>query len=194
MIELLNNTHIETIKPLFYKNLYMGVDHRTSFFMDKDVDFLSMAYNNFCETYLTDLRNYKAFGCVEDGVVKAYIAFYESDESPEWFWTQVRSGSSDRLPEILDEVMSYNEQNGRLKFYSMFNLKYAKTFRRLAFSKENSDRYGMFDEYIVPAKTKCKYAMHWQVLYNRTLVPVDTVVRCTFLKHEFRNIPVAGAL
>lgn len=195
MIELLNKTHIESVRHLFYAERYMGVSHDSNLFMDKDAEFLTITYTNFCDTYLSDLISYKAYGSVENGVVTAYIAFYASDDGAEWYWTQIRSKSGKDIPSILDKVIEHNESQGRLKFYSMFNIKYAKTFRRFAFSDYNSERYGMFDEFVVPAKTKCKYSMHWQVLFNRILVPVDSVVRCTFLKQEYRtSLPIAGGL
>ena len=195
MIELLNKNHAELAKTLFYStDRYMGVDLNVSSFMEKDAEFLSIAYTNFCDTYLSDLNNFKAYGNIEDGKMNAYIAFYESNDAPEWFGTQIRSHDKKIIPSVLDKVMEHNEARGRFKFYSMFNMKYAKSFRRFAFSEYNSERYGSYEEFIVPAKTKCVYTMPWQILYNRTLVPVDTIVRCTFLKNEYRIIPIAGSL
>jgi len=69
----------------------------------------------------------------------------------------------------------------------MFNATYARVFRKLAFSKLNKERYGAFDEFTVAAKEKCLYTLPWQILFNRTLLPVDTIVRCTFLKQEYRT-------
>jgi hypothetical protein len=69
----------------------------------------------------------------------------------------------------------------------MFPKKYSGVYRRLAFSPEANERYDYFDEYYVEEKHQCKFNLSWQILYNRTLVPVDTVVRCTFLKQKYRN-------
>lgn len=194
-IELLDITHSDAVKHLFTSKTHMGLDHKENLFLEPDAEFLQIQYDNFCDTYLSGLKNFKAFGAVENGIVTAMIAFYESNESPDWYWTQIRSKNRSAIPLVLDEVVAYNEKNGRLKFYSLFNSKYAKTYRRLAFSRTMSERYDFFDEFIVPEKSKCFYVTPWQVLFNRVLVPTETLVRCTFLKQEYRdNLPIAGGL
>ena len=77
----------------------------------------------------------------------------------------------------------------------MFPTKYINTYRRLAFSKQASERYDYFDEFFVSERHQAKFSLPWQILYNRTLIPVDTVVRCTFLKQKYRqNLFHAGRL
>lgn len=194
-IEQLNATHREAVKQLFTSKKHMGLDHRANYFVEPDAEFLQILYDNFCDTYLSGLKNFKAFGAIENDAVTAMIAFYESVETPDWYWTQIRSKNRKAIPMVLDEVAAYNEKNGRLKFYSLFNSKYAKTYRKLAFSKTMNERYGFFDEFIVPEKAKCFYLVPWQVLFNRVLVPAETLVRCTYLKQEYRQtLPIAGGL
>jgi hypothetical protein len=202
-VELLNKTHRESIAHLFYRNKYMGVKlseetpDASGSFSKSDPDFLYMAYSVFCDTYLTNLQNFKAFGTFdEDGIITSYVSFYESVETPDWFWTQVRSKNQSHIKYALDAAIKYNEDNGRYKFFSMFNLKYEATYRRLAFSKYNRERYDFVNEFVVPAKTKCIYLVPWQILFNRTLMPVDSLVRCAFLKSEHRptELPIAGFL
>lgn len=196
-IELLNRSHRGAIESLFRNPRYMGIslDDKEGTFMENDADFLEIAYNVFCDTYLSDLNNFKAFGSVENGQVTSYISFYESVETPDWYWTQIRSKSRTAIPHVLDKAIDYNEKNGRLKFYSMFNEKYAKSYRRLAFSDAVNERYDFFDEFVVPEKTKCFYLVPWQILFNRTLVPARSLVRCTFLKQQYREtLPIAGGL
>jgi len=195
MIELLNSSHRNGVKHLFTSSRYMGLDYTKDLFLEADAEFMKIAYDAFCDTYLTDLRNFKAFGNVENGIVTSYISFYESVESAEWFWTQIRSRDRGSIKSILDKVVAHNEEHGRYKFYSMFNAKYAKSYRRLTFSEAVSERYDFFDEFIVPSKTRCFYQVPWQVLFNRTLVPTDSIVRCTFLKQEYRTqLPIGGGL
>jgi hypothetical protein len=92
-------------------------------------------------------------------------------------------------------VIKFNEAEGLFKFYTLANVEHAKLLRRWTFSPWANERYGYVDEYTVPAKTQCKYNLHWQILFNRVLIPVDTVVRCTYLKQEYRTqLPVAGNL
>lgn len=197
MIIQLNSTHKESVKLLFASKKYMGMDYTKDLFLEPDAEFMDIAYNAFCDTYLSGLKSFKAFGNIDelDGTITAYIAFYESTETADWYWTQIRSRDRLAIPHILDTVVDYNENNGRYKFYSMFNARYAKVYRKLTFSNRVSNRYDFFDEFVVPAKTRCVYQSPWQVLFNRTLVPADSIVRCTFLKQEYReNLPIAGRL
>ncbi len=195
IVERLTISHLEGLRPLFSSEKYMGVSSNTEYFVDNEVKFNELAYEVFCDTYLSNLNNFKAIGSIEDGVVTSLISFYEAIDSPAWYWTQIRSKNYKTIPAVLDAVMKHNESNGRLKFYSMFNSKYAKSYRRLAFSKEAQERYGFIDECIVPIKTKCIYQDYWQILFNRTLVPVESLVRCTYLKQEYRHtLPIAGNL
>jgi len=194
-IEKLNETHADAIRHLFYMPKFMGVDPSQNYFVGKEEDFVDYYHKMFCQTYLSELQNYHAFGAVDDdGQVQALIAFYESNEDPSWYWSHVRSKDSKQIKLILDAVVSYNESNNRYKFYSMFPLKYDALYRRLAFSKQTSERYGAFNEFYIKAREKCVYNLPWQILYNRTLVPVDTVVRCTYLKPEYRTLTSGGNL
>lgn len=177
--------HKDDIKNLFYNNKWMGVQAQGNFVAG---DFNRIYYEVFCDSYLSDLKNYHAFALFGDnGNAKSIISFYESNDNPDWYWTHIRS-DNDRtsVPPLLDKVIEYNENNNRFKFYSMWNSRYQNVYRRFAFSKYNSERYDSFEEYYVPAKTRCVYNIPWLVLYGRTLVPVDTIVRCTFLKQKYR--------
>jgi hypothetical protein len=141
------------------------------------------------------LVNYHAYGAInDDGVVQCYIGFYESIDDASWYWNQVRTtgNGTDLIKHCLDAVIKHNEEKGRLKFYSMFPAKYTKVYRRLAFSTHNSERYDSFDEYTVEPNNQCIYTMPWQILYNRTLAPVETVVRCSFLKQQYRTSMTNG--
>ena len=196
-VEQLTSEHKDAIKPLFGVKKWMGVSHEDNAFISSAYDFENTYYVNFCNTYLSGLNSYHAFGAFnENGEVIGFIGFYESSDNAEWYWTHVltKDAAGKRvIPAILDAVIDYNEKNGRLKFYSMWNAKYAKVYRRLAFSEKNNERYDSFDEYMVPAKHRVLYTMPWMVLYGRILLPVDSLVRCTFLKQKYREkLLVAG--
>lgn len=195
LVERLSKEHAESIKPLFSSEKYMGVDSTESYFVPSEITLNEMAYNVFCDTYLSGLSNFVAYGSVENNVVTSAIAFYEDVDSPAWYWTHIRSINRKHIPAVLDAAVKHNENHGRLKFYSMFNSKYAKSYRRLTFSDDVNSRYDFTDECFVPAKTKCIYRDYWQILYNRTLLPVDSIIRVTFLKQEHRlDLPISGAI
>lgn len=185
----LGEEHRPYIKGLFNTPKFMGVSTDKSYFVDKEYKFAELYYNIFVETYMSGLKNYHAFGSLDpDGKVNTALGFYQSDEDASWYWNQIRTVGHNKkdIQATLDAVIDFNEKQGRLKFFSMFPLEYQHVYRRLAFSKTSRERYDFFDEYYVPDRHRCKFNFHWQILYNRTLVPTDTIVRCTFLKQEYR--------
>ena len=192
----LTEDHRDLVKSLFYTRNYMGTDLHTNYFAPTDKNPIEEThYKLFLETYLSGLHNYKALGLQDNtGSIKSLISFYLSPDEPSWYGTMIRSTNDKKyVRPLLDAAMTYNEQLGRLKFYTLWSEKHAKLLRRFAFSKTATERYDYIDELLIPAKTKCVYTNYWQILFGRTLLPIDTVVRCTFLKQEYRKeIPIGG--
>ena len=192
----LNNSHVEAVKGLFETKKYMGIDVNSADFTknDETLNFNKLLYDIFCSNYLSDLNNFHAYGYLKDGKVKALISFYESTEEPAWFYTIYRSsGDNNLLRLVLDEVIKHNEERGRLKFYTLTHASHTKLLRRFHWSKYNNERYGYFDEFLVPAKNKCFYINPWELLFKRFLVPEDSIVRCNYLKQEYRTtLPIGG--
>jgi hypothetical protein len=190
----LNSSHVEQVKDLFTNKKYMGLDMNNEAFSLEDTTFNKLTYDIFCSNYLSDLQNFHAYGYVEDNTVKSLISFYESIEEPAWYYTVYRSsGNNELLRSVLDEVIRHNEDRSRLKFYTLVNQKHSRLLRRFHWSKYNDERYGYFDEYIVPTRNKCYYTNAWELLYKRMLLPEDSVVRCNYLKQEYRTtLPIGG--
>lgn len=189
----LNEQHITAVRPLFEKQKYMGIRAETKQFVQEDRPLGEYLHELFTETYLSDLKNYHAYGAIESGVVQSFIAFYESIDDASWYWHHVRSFGNNTIKPVLDKVIEHNEERGRFKFYSMFPSRYVKTYRRLAFSNLNKERYDYFDEFYVPEKHVCIFNFPWQILY-KVLLPVETTVRCSFLKQKYRKPFNAGNL
>jgi len=194
----LTSEHKDQITDLFGFKKIMGSNVKSQEYeyfksIGYNKDFVRMIFDNFCETYLSNLNSFHAFGYVEDNIVKATISFYECNDEPSWYYTGVfGSGNRDHLTQVFDKIIEYNENNDRYKFFTSFNIDHAKLQRRLYWSKYNTERYGYFDEYILPKRTKCIYEKHWKLLFNQILLPNDSVVRCNYLKPEFRRTTIAG--
>lgn len=190
----LDSSHTEAVKYAFQSPKYMGLPTDTFTFSISDLGINTLAYEIFCSNYLSGLNNFHAYGYLEDDKIKALISFYESDEEPAWYYTIYRStGNNNLLRGVLDRVIQHNEERNRLKFYTLVHERHSKLLRRFHWSKYNDERYDYIDEFIVPAKTKCFYTNHWELLFKRILLPEDSIVRCNFLKKEFRtNLPVGG--
>ena len=194
----LQSTDRELVRDLFFNKNYMRENDISGFYRNPTMndDQNTQYYNNFCNSYLQDLKNYVAYGAVDNNQISGIISAYKSIDEPSWYGTQIRSnGGKAVVRALLDQMINYMEQDGRYKFYTLWNIKDAKLLRRFAFSASTNERYDYFDEYIVPLKNRCLYTQHWHVLFNRVLLPVDTFVRCTFLKQKYRTqLPIGGNL
>ena len=196
----LNSSHKAACRGLFNNDRYMGKKisetpeflvgiNQTNPNVNTAMVFNNRLYQIFCSNYLSGLKNFHAFGYEEDGEIKASISFWISTEEPAWYYTLYRStGDNALLKKVLDEVIKYNEEAGRLKFYTLVHRRHSRLLRRFHWNKENDERYGYFDEFVVPGKTKCFYANAWELLFKRFIVPEDSVVRCNYLKQEHRKI------
>ena len=185
----LNESHILLIRPLFENSKYMGAFLKTNYFMADYMDPVDHYHKSFYMTYLSGLTNYHAYGAMNDeGNIVALLSFYESVDDASWYGTNIRNKAGKQVVrDLLDTAIKHNEANGRFKFYTLWSSKHGPALRRFIFSKWADERYDYFDEHYIPAKQQCQYNLPWQILYNRTLIPVDTVIRCTFLKQEFRH-------
>lgn len=187
--------HKDSILYLWLNKKFMGADPE-KVYNAENTTFAKLTYEIFCGNYLSNLKNFHAYGYEQDGQIKALISFYESIDEPSWYYTLHRSsGDKKLLTSVFDKVIEHNENNGRLKFYSLTNARQTKAMRKFHWSLYNNERYGYFDEYYVPSKTKCYYTDAWELLYKRVLMPEETIVRCNFLKQEYRHIlPKGGNL
>ncbi len=196
----LTSDHYEAVKPLFYNSSkYMGVANPDPYFETEDVDlsFNEKLHDIFCNQYLSHLKSFHAFGVLDENEnILSFSTFHESQDEPCWFYTMYRgSGDRNHAIAVLDKMMEYNESNGRLRYYTLVNAKHKRLLRRFSYSDYNNERYDHYDEVFVPKNTRCFYAKYWQILYRRSLIPVDTVIRCSFLKQQFRTqVPIGGHL
>jgi hypothetical protein len=166
MIVKLNSSHAELIRPLFKSNA---------------------VHEHYCNTYLSDLKNFHAWGSITDSIVTNFISYYEYCDDPAYYITKYVV-TPQQESQILDTVLAVNESVGRLKFYVRTDIASIQNW-----SQVNRERYDYFDEYCVPSKNRCYYSVAWEVLFNRTLAEQDSIVRCYYLKSQYRNIlPLGG--
>lgn len=192
----LDMIHSDAVRDLYRTSKYMGVDVAGNW--GNNVE----AYNDFVfgvfqKTYLTGLNNFHAYGLFNDNQqVECLISLYDSSDEPAWYYTMCRSrGDNELVKQLFDEVIGIQESKNRFKFYTLVNVKHAPLLRKFTYSKYNDERYGYYDEFIVPARTRCFYNNAWELLFKKVLLPVDTVVRCSYLKQEYRGqLPIGGGL
>jgi len=188
-IRQLDSHDKDSVKELFLSPKYMGPSNIQDFYLNPFVqeDQNMQYYHNFVNTYLSDLSSYTALGAWVDHRLVGLISAYCSTDEPSWYGTQIRStGHKKIVQNLLDAMIEFQESRNRFKFYTLWSRNNTKLLRRFAFSVRTHERYDYFDEYYVPAKHRCFYTNHWHILFNRVLLPVDTVIRCTFLKQQYR--------
>jgi hypothetical protein len=187
-IRQLNSTDVVRIAKLFDVPKQMGVDSNEFNLIVKN-NVSTLFYDIFCNSFLSGLENYKAFGAIENDEVTSLVATYDSPDAAEWYITQVRSQNSTNIRHVIDAAILHYENLNKFKFYSLSNTDTGRSYRRFLFSKDVNERYDTVDEFIVPAKTRCIYTNAWHILFNRVLVPKDSTVKLSYLKPEFRKGP-----
>jgi hypothetical protein len=191
----LDISHKDKITDLFSHDKLMGVEVEGNW-SQRDAESHSRFVQDVWEkTYLTNLNNFHAYGLFDDDDnLQCIISLYDSSDEPSWYYTMCRSrGDIKVVKKLLDHVIEVQEKKNRFKFYTLVNVKHAPLLRKFTYSEYNNERYGYYDEFIVPAKTRCYYNNAWELLFKKFLLPVDSIVRCSFLKQEYRSeIPIAG--
>lgn len=196
----LKRDHVLSLQSLFGAPKYMGVsleDHYMAGINNTKIQ-NQLLMNRFADTYMSGLNSFHAYGAYAEDDKKldkllGFIAFYEDIQEASWWLTMGRNnGDKEVMRALLDKAIEHNEDNGRLKFYTLMNVRHAKIMRKFSWSEFNTERYDYVDEYVVPAKTRCIHHNAWEILFKRTLLPVDTLVRCSFLKQKYRDQPVIG--
>lgn len=192
---ILDKSHIASANALFITPKYMGVNldqHNLGGIKNAEIQ-NKVLFGRFIDTYLSGLKSFQAIGAYDDEDKKftrmlGFMSFYEDVHEPSWYMTMCRNnGDRKVMMGVLDNVIEHNEANGRFKFYTLMNSRHAKVIRKVSWSEYNNERYDYFDEYVVPAKTRCLYYTVWETMFKRTLLPVDTILRCSFLKQKYRS-------
>jgi hypothetical protein len=166
------------------KNLFNKTDEVSSPFDIKAVGFSNVEHEIFHNNYLGQLKNWHSFA---DDQVSTAIVFYQSEDEASWYITDT-FGSGD-MQSLISEAIEFNQKYNLFKFYLTIPVDTAESFSL------NNHEYDYFDEMIVQKKTRCHFSTIWQLLYHRTLPTNDTLVRCYYLKREYRKtINIGGSL
>jgi len=132
----------------------------------------------FKHTYMSNLKNYHAYALVQNDVLLSAIGFYESIDDCSWYWKDTLLVDKLGFDLLLNHVCEYNELMGRFKYYLKVDY----------YNSIVPNRYEYFDEYYVDKLEQCKFNLVWQILFNRVLQKEKSIIRCVFLKNEFRYV------
>lgn len=151
--------------------------------------------SDFCSYYLTDSRAYHAFASLQNNRVESVISMCQSYEDPCWFITGCYNvfGNPYNVADTRDLISGailYNEQQQLYKFF--VTLPTNQETRRPTETLPVPVNYDYFDEMVVPKQGKVFFNKYWFALFNRTLPTEDVLVRCYYLKQEYRGLPMIG--
>ena len=146
----------------------------------------------FASMYIMELQNYRAYGYFVEDTCLAIISCYKSTYDASWYLTHIFYKDITIVPELLSYCIKMFENEGIYKFYNLVPLNY-NTFDKLHWKPSDLERYIQVDECKLLAKTKSFYNHYNFILQERILLSDDYIVRCNFLKPEYRtNIPLGG--
>lgn len=190
----LDLTHRDDIQNVFYRNnvFTLAINSRSE--LNDDL-YSSISFETYSKTYLSDLNNFQSFGIYQSNQLQAIISLFQSNDEPAWYLTGCCSIDSSVISQLLDYIIELQEKDNRLKFYVLLDSRSETDFNSFFLSKTNNFRYDYFDEFVVPAKTKCFYDTTWELLFGRNLITIQSTMRCYFLTQEFRQkIPIGGSI
>lgn len=146
----------------------------------------------FKAIYLNELDNFKAYGLYVNDTLKSIISTYKSIYDSSWYITHVFYSDLTTVPTLLNYCINLFESEGIYKFYNLVPKNY-NTLDKLYWDPINLERYIQVDEVLLPSKTKSFYINYWMILQERNLCEIDYIVRCNFLKQEYRDtLPIGG--
>lgn len=155
--------------------------------------------DKFIQNFLTNLTNFSGYGFLDSSTnrILSIIGYHKNNYDSSWYLTDFTICGNGVMPfrHLIDSVTNINEQEGRFKFYLLIPTLDIKLVTKTLLGEKIKNEYDFFDEYYVPAKHKVKYMLAWHILYDTTLLPIDTIVRCYFKKNTHRgNLYNAGRL
>lgn len=142
-------------------------------------------YGIFCSYYLTNLEKFHGWGTFNDNKLISAIGYYDSIDDAAGYLTH-QCGEFKYIGVTLDSVAAQLEAVGKYKIYSRLYSDDVSVWDE-CLSDSFKSRYITVTEYTVRTKEPCIYTFPWHVLYMRTLWSRDTVVKCSFLKEEYRE-------
>jgi hypothetical protein len=146
----------------------------------------------FSSYYLSELDNLRTYGYFVDDTVQVIISCYKSIMDTSWYLTHTFYNNIDLVPELLSYIINMFEGEGIYKFYNLVP-KDSNAIDKLQWKLIDLERYIQVDECLLPAKTKSFHTSYWMILQERMLLDNDYIIRCNFLKPEYRSqLPLGG--
>jgi hypothetical protein len=146
--------------------------------------------------YLGADNGYRCFGCFDGPTLAGTLTADYLVRRPEWILRRIAVEQSIKSSELSSRVtqalmahaIEFGEAHGYYQHKNLIPAKYRNA--HLKFWGDQPARAGRYDVYqleYVPAHTRPRFAEHWELLFGRITMPIDSVVRVSMLKPEFRD-------
>jgi hypothetical protein len=155
------------------------------------------AIGHLVNFYLSHQSNaYQCFGCFDGDRLLGTITADYLERRPEWILRRIVvdqniKGSSDATAvaqALMIHALEFGEQLGYYQHRNLIPAKYRDA--HLKFWGNNPARVGRYEVYqveFIPAGERPRFAEHWEQLFGRVVMPVDSVVRVSMLKQAYRS-------
>lgn len=152
----------------------------------------------YTNCYLKDENAYyKAFGCFNDeGVLQGSISVDFMQDQPFWILRRIVVDedikADAKTVKIINELMKIAIETGEAAGYYqhlyLIPAKYKRAHSKIWGEHDlRKDRYSAVELEYVKADTPSRFRLYWELLYGRTMFPLDTVVRCSFMNANVRD-------
>jgi hypothetical protein len=180
---------VDAIKPLITQGKVASVDVNKNL-GHLNCDISRAVVDNFTNRYLKISLGFTAFGTFDkNGQLLNILCTYDSIEEASWYWLGVFSSHKDpqSIKICTSRVLDIKESKEYYKYFSLIPTTRLHIARRFYYSDEVLSRYDFFDEYTILKNTQTPFLAHWMLLQQQIVFPIDMVVRCSFLRQQYRT-------
>lgn len=153
---------------------------------------------NYTNSYLKEENAYyKAFGCFDDeGNLQGSISVDFMQDQPFWILRRIVVDESIKADaktiKIINSLMKHaieaGETAGYFQHLYLIPAKYKRAHSKIWGEHDlRKDRYTAVEMEYVKANTPSRFRLYWELLYGRTVFPLDTVVRCSIMNADVRD-------
>ena len=136
--------------------------------------------------YLGSDNAYQCFGCFDGPLLVGTLTADYLVRRPEWILRRIAVDQSlkgslrsqDITERLMTHALKFGEVHGYYQHKNLIPAKYRNA--HLRFWGDQAARLGRYDVFqleFVPAHTRPRFAEHWESLFGRTTMPIDSVVR-----------------
>lgn len=146
--------------------------------------------------YLSQDNGYQCFGCFDGPALVGTLTADYLVRRPEWILRRIAveqslkgsAQAAEVTQRLMAHALDFGEAHGYYQHKNLIPAKYRNAHLKFwGGQPAREGRYDVFQLEFVPANTRSRFAEHWELLFGRITMPIDSVVRVSMLKPEFRD-------